>query len=65
MSMGGPPDVDAILSSQKQLRAFLDECVKSIPSTSRKLALLGFSRAVLWHTVCVQIPALAALAVLE
>jgi len=44
MSMGGPPDVDAILSSQKKLRVFLDECVKSYPIDVKKLALLGFSQ---------------------
>lgn len=44
MSMGGPPDVDAILSSQKKLRTFLDECVKSYPIDVKKLALLGFSQ---------------------
>jgi phospholipase/carboxylesterase len=44
MSMGGPPDVDAILSSQKKLRLFLDECVKSYPIDVKKLALLGFSQ---------------------
>ncbi len=44
MSMGGPPDVDAILSSQKKLRVVLDECVKSYPIDVKKLALLGFSQ---------------------
>ncbi len=44
MSMGGPPDVDAILSSQKTLRTFIDECVKSYPIDVKKLALLGFSQ---------------------
>jgi phospholipase/carboxylesterase len=44
MSMGGPPDVDAILSSQKKLLDFLDECVKRYPIDPKKLVLLGFSQ---------------------
>ncbi len=44
MSMGGPPNIDAILASQKKLRAFLDECVDSYPIDVRKLVLLGFSQ---------------------
>jgi phospholipase/carboxylesterase len=44
MSMGGPPDVDTILSSQKKLLDFLDECVKRYPIDPKKLALLGFSQ---------------------
>ncbi|MBI2533049.1 MAG: dienelactone hydrolase family protein [Deltaproteobacteria bacterium] len=44
MSMGGPLDVAAILSSQKLLLAFLDECVKRYPIDAKKLAVLGFSQ---------------------
>lgn len=44
MSMGGPPNVDAILDSQKKLLAFLDECMKQYPIDPRQLALLGFSQ---------------------
>jgi len=44
MSMGGPPDVEAILGSRKRLQQFLDECVKRYPIDPRKLALLGFSQ---------------------
>ena len=29
MSLGGPPDIDAIMASRQQLQAFLDECLKS------------------------------------
>jgi phospholipase/carboxylesterase len=44
MSMGGPPDVEAILSSRKRLRQFLDECLERYPIDQKKLALLGFSQ---------------------
>ena len=44
MSLGGPPDVAAILSSQKQLKDFLDECLRRYPIDPRKLVALGFSQ---------------------
>ena len=44
MSMGGPPDREAMLSSQKKLQAFLDECLKSYPIDANRLAVLGFSQ---------------------
>jgi phospholipase/carboxylesterase len=44
MSMGGPPDIDAILTSRQRLQAFLDECLKSYPIDPRKLGIIGFSQ---------------------
>jgi phospholipase/carboxylesterase len=44
MSMGGPPDVGAILSSRKKLQAFLDECTARYPIDAKKLVILGFSQ---------------------
>jgi len=44
MSMGGPPDVEAILSSREKLLVFLDECLKSYPVDPKKLVALGFSQ---------------------
>lgn len=44
MSNGGAPDVEAILNSQKMLRAFLDECLKSYAIDPKKLVVLGFSQ---------------------
>jgi phospholipase/carboxylesterase len=44
MSMGGAPDVEAMLSSQRKLQAFLDDCLKSYPIDPKKLAILGFSQ---------------------
>ena len=44
MSMGGPPDIGAMLSSQKKLRQFLDECLKRYPIDPKKLVVLGFSQ---------------------
>lgn len=44
MSLGGLPNVDAILTSQKKLWDFLDECMKRYPVDPKKLGLLGFSQ---------------------
>jgi phospholipase/carboxylesterase len=67
MSKGGPPDVEAILSSQKRLQDFLDECVKSYGIDSEKLVLLGFSQGgVMAHSLALSNPErFAALAILS
>jgi len=67
MSMGGPPDVEAILASQKKLRAFLDECAKSYPIDLKKLVVLGFSQGgVMAHSLALANPErFAVLAVLS
>jgi len=44
MSLGGPPDVQGMLSSQKQLQSFLDECLTRYPIDQKKLLVLGFSQ---------------------
>lgn len=44
MSLGGPPDVQGMLSSQKKLQAFLDECLNDYAIDLKKLVLLGFSQ---------------------
>ena len=44
MSMGGPPDVGAILSSREKLQHFLDACLKRYPIDGKKLVVLGFSQ---------------------
>jgi phospholipase/carboxylesterase len=44
MSMGGPPDVAGMLSSQKQLQSFLDDCLQRYPIDNKKLVVLGFSQ---------------------
>jgi len=44
MSLGGPPDLAAILSSQKLLKDFLDECLRHYPVDPKKLVVLGFSQ---------------------
>jgi phospholipase/carboxylesterase len=44
MSMGGPPDIEAILSSRKKLQSFLDACLTSYPVDPKKLVALGFSQ---------------------
>ena len=44
MSMGGPPDVAAILASRERLRQFLDGCLARYPIDVEKLAVLGFSQ---------------------
>jgi phospholipase/carboxylesterase len=67
MSMGGPPDVEAILGSQKQLQQFLDECLNRYPIDPRKLVLLGFSQGgVMGYSLALVDPRrFAALAVLS
>jgi phospholipase/carboxylesterase len=44
MSMGGPPDVDAILASRQRLEVFIDECAQSYPIDPQKFAIVGFSQ---------------------
>ena len=44
MSMGGPPDIGAILSSREKLRDFLDACLGRYPIDPKKLVVLGFSQ---------------------
>jgi phospholipase/carboxylesterase len=44
MSLGGPPDVTAILSSRQKLQNFLDECLRRYPIDQKKLVILGFSQ---------------------
>ncbi len=66
MSMGGPPDVAAILSARERLETFLDESLKRYPIDAKKLVALGFSQGgVLAYTLALSKPerfaALAAL----
>ena len=57
MSMGGPPNVDAILTSQKKLLAFLDECMTRYPIDPKKLVILGFSQGgVMAHSLALAHP---------
>jgi len=67
MSLGGPPDVAAILSSQKQLKDFLDECLRRYPIDPKKLVVLGFSQGgVMAHSLALANPErFAALAMLS
>ena len=67
MSNGGAPDVEAMLSSQKKLQAFLDECLKSYPIDPKKLVVLGFSQGgVMAYSLALANPErFAALAVLS
>ena len=66
MSMGGPPDVDAMLSSRRELEAFIERCLASYPIDRKKLALLGFSQGgVMSYSLALSHPEqFAALAVL-
>ena len=67
MSHGGVPDVEAMLSQQKKLQAFLDECLKSYPIDPKKLVVLGFSQGgVMAYSLALANPErFAALAVLS
>lgn len=44
MSMGGPPDIEAILASRAELQEFLDGCLSRYPIDARKFLVLGFSQ---------------------
>jgi len=44
MSMGGPPDIGAILSSRQMLQQFLDSCLQRYSINAKKLVVLGFSQ---------------------
>ncbi|MBM2804184.1 MAG: phospholipase/Carboxylesterase [Deltaproteobacteria bacterium] len=44
MSLGGAPDVQGMLASQKQLQSVLDDCVNRYPIDRKKLLVLGFSQ---------------------
>jgi phospholipase/carboxylesterase len=44
MTMGGPPDIGAILSSRQMLQQFLDSCLQRYPVDAKKLVILGFSQ---------------------
>lgn len=57
MSMGGPPDVEAILNSQKKLQVLLDECARSYAIDLKKLVVLGFSQGgVMAHSLALANP---------
>ena len=67
MSMGGPPDVGAILSSKEKLQHFLEACLKRYPIDVKKLVILGFSQGgVMSYSLALTNPErFAALAVLS
>jgi phospholipase/carboxylesterase len=67
MSMGGPPDIGAILSSREKLQQFLDACMKRYAIDTKKLVVLGFSQGgVMAYSLALSNPErFAALAVLS
>jgi phospholipase/carboxylesterase len=67
MTMGGPPDIAAILSTRDKLRIFLDECVARYPIDPKKLIVLGFSQGgVMAYSLALENPErFAAVAVLS
>jgi phospholipase/carboxylesterase len=67
MSMGGPPDIGAMLASKEQLQQFLDACLKHYPIDAKKFVLLGFSQGgVMAYSLALANPErFAALAVLS
>jgi phospholipase/carboxylesterase len=67
MSMGGPPDIGAILSSRNKLQIFLDECLARYSIDAKKLVVLGFSQGgVMAYSLALSNPErFAALAVLS
>jgi phospholipase/carboxylesterase len=67
MTMGGPPDVAAILSSREKLHHFLDACLNRYPIDAKKFVVLGFSQGgVMAYSLALSNPErFAALAVLS
>jgi phospholipase/carboxylesterase len=67
MSMGGPPDITAIMASREKLQRFLDACLKRYPIDAEKLVVLGFSQGgVMAHSLALANPErFAALAILS
>jgi phospholipase/carboxylesterase len=67
MSMGGAPDIEAMLSSQQELQVFLDDCLKSYAIDAKRLVVLGFSQGgVMAYSLALSHPErFAALAVLS
>jgi phospholipase/carboxylesterase len=67
LGMGGPPDIDAMLSSRQKLEGFLDYCFAHYPIDPQRLALLGFSQGgVMAHSLALTQPdRFVALAVLS
>lgn len=44
MTLGGPPDIGAILKSREKLEHVLDACLARYPIDPKKLVVLGFSQ---------------------
>jgi phospholipase/carboxylesterase len=67
MTMGGPPDIAAIMASREKLQRFLDACLKRYPIDAEKLVVLGFSQGgVMAHSLALANPErFAALAILS
>lgn len=67
MTLGGPPDISAILKSREKLENVLDACLKRYPIDPKKLVVLGFSQgAVLAYSLALSNPKrFAGLAVLS
>ena len=51
MSMGGPPDIEAILASRAKLEEFLDGCLRRYPIDAKSFWSLVSVRAGSWPTV--------------
>jgi phospholipase/carboxylesterase len=57
LSMGGPPDVPAILSARESLKRFLDQALERYPTDPKKLVVLGFSQGgVMAYTLALTMP---------
>ncbi len=57
LTMGGPPDMAAILSAGDELKAFVDSCLSRYPIDPKRLIVLGFSQgAVMAYTLALANP---------
>ena len=57
LSLGGPPDVPAIVSAREKVEQFLDTAMERYPIDPKKLVVLGFSQGgVMAYTLALTMP---------
>jgi phospholipase/carboxylesterase len=44
LSMGGPPDIESMMSSRHKLQLFVNECLTRYPVDANRFVVLGFSQ---------------------
>lgn len=51
MTLGGPPDIGAILKSREKLEHVLDACLRRYPIDPKNSSSSASAKAACWHTV--------------